>query len=229
MRTNGKSIQVWVVRISAHKRDAWHSVLSDSERERAARFRMPADQDRFTVTRGILKTLLAGYLHLPRAAIEFTANEHGKPAVSGANVQFNVSHSGDYALLAFAEDVDVGIDVEKIAGDRVVGDLARRVLSAAEFERFNSLVESEREKRFFQIWTLKESLLKAIGSGLSVGPERIEVAFYPAGPKLMSSAATQIPDVDEWTLRTLAIGDDGYAAAIAVRERMPVIEIKHFA
>jgi 4'-phosphopantetheinyl transferase len=222
MRTNGKSIQVWVVQISAQKNGRWRSVLNPAECERAARFRMPEDQDRFNVTRGVLRTLLSGYLHLPAAGIEFTANENGKPAVLEAGIRFNVSHSGDYALLAFAEDADVGVDVERLRGGRVVGDLARRVLSPSEFERFAALAERDREKAFFQIWTLKESVLKAMGSGLSVAPESIEVAFYPDEPKLLSS------NVGEWTVRSLSIGDDGYAAAVAVKGNSPVIELKHF-
>jgi len=222
MRTNGKSIQVWVVRISGQNGSHWRSVLSDTECERAARFRMPDDQDRFTVTRGILRTILGDYLHRPAAEIEFAANENGKPAIVNAPIRFNVSHSGDYALLAFAEDVEVGVDVERQRGGRVVADLARRVLSPAEFARFDALAERDREKTFFQIWTLKESVLKAMGSGLSVAPESIEVAFYPDEPKLLGS------DGGEWTVRSLSIGDDNYAAAVAVKGNSPVIEVKHF-
>jgi 4'-phosphopantetheinyl transferase len=222
MRTDGKSIQVWVVRISAQKSGRWRSVLSDMECERAARFRMPADQDRFTVTRGILRSLLGGYLHRAAAEIEFTANENGKPAVVNAPIRFNVSHSGDHALLAFAEDVEVGVDVERMRGRGVVGDLARRILSPSEFARFDALAECDREKTFFQIWTLKESVLKAMGSGLSVAPESIEIAFFPDEPKLLSS------DVNEWTVRSLSIGDPDYAAAVAVNGNSPVIEVKHY-
>jgi 4'-phosphopantetheinyl transferase len=193
---------------------------------------MPADQDRFAVTRGILRTLLGGQLLLPPAEIEFAANQHGKPAVSEAqnpeSIRFNVSHSGDYALLAFAKGVDVGVDVERIGGDRVVGDLAARVFSPAEFQRFSLLAECDREKTFFQIWTLKESVLKAAGHGLSVGLEFVEIALDPDEPKLLGSPAEWGGDVDQWTLRNLAIGDDAYAAAIAVRERTPVIEMKRF-
>ena len=222
MRTNGKSIQVWVVRISAQKSGHWRSVLSEAECERAARFHMPDDQDRFTVTRGVLRTILSVYLHRPAAELEFNANENGKPEVLEAGIRFNVSHSGDYALLAFAEDVELGVDVERIRGGRVVGDLARRILSPAEFARFDALAEYDREKTFFQIWTLKEAVLKAMGSGLSVAPESIEVAFHPDQPRLLSS------EIGEWTVQSLSIGDDDYAAAVAVMGNSRVIEVKRF-
>jgi 4'-phosphopantetheinyl transferase len=206
--------------------ERWRPVLHESEWERAMRFRMPADQARFVVTRGVLRHLLAGYLQVLENAIDFGANEYGKPAVEG--VQFNVAHSGNYALLAFAKDIELGVDVERIAGDRMVGDLARSVLSADEYERFNLLADCERTATFFQIWTLKEALLKGMGRGLSIAPECVEVSFYPKEPRLLHCSAKEIGDANEWTVRSLAIGDDDYAAALAVKCRTPQIEMKCF-
>lgn len=221
------SIQLWILRVAGQAMERWRPVLSASEWERAMRFRMPADQARFAVTRGVLRTLLGRYLRLPGTAIVFTANEYGKPATEG-EIKFNVAHSGDYALLAFTRDTEVGVDVERVSGDRVVGELASRVLSPREYERFAALAESERMPTFFQIWTLKEAVLKGIGSGLSIAPECIEVSFYPDEAKLLSCAAEEIGDVNEWTVRSLDIGDDDYAAAIAVKCKMPAIEVKRF-
>jgi 4'-phosphopantetheinyl transferase len=226
MRLSQDSIQVWVVRLAEQEIEAWRPGLSESEWQRAMRFRMPADRRRFAVTRGVLRTLLGRYLQLPSTAIGFTENEYGKPAVAG-ELTFNVAHSGDYALLAFARGVDVGVDVEHMGGDRVVADLAQRILSPGEYERFVRVADSERTRAFFQIWTLKESFLKGIGSGLSVAPERVEVSFYPDEPKLLGCPAEQIQDVNEWTLRSLSIGDEDYAAAIAVRRKRPAIEVMH--
>jgi 4'-phosphopantetheinyl transferase len=221
------SIQVWIVRVTGQSVERWRPVLSESEWGRAMRFRMPADQARFAVTRGVLRTLLAGYLQVPGNSIEFGENDYGKPVVE-RGIEFNVAHSGDYGLLAFANNIDVGVDVERIVGDKVVGDLARRVLSKSEYERFSLLAESERTTTFFQIWTLKEAVLKGIGSGLSIAPECIEVSFYPDEPRLLSCSAKEIGAVDEWTVRSLAIGEDNYAAAIAVKCKMPAIEVKRF-
>jgi len=225
MSIRPESVQVWVVRLPEHDIQHWRPLLSASEWERALRFRMPADQQRFAITRGILRTLLGRYLAMPAAAIEFTANDYGKPAVAGP-IRFNVSHSGDYALLAFANQLHLGIDVERISGERVVAELAQRILSPGEYQRFNAIAPARRTSTFFQIWTLKESLLKGIGSGLSVAPQCLEVAFYPHAPKLLASQAPQITDVKEWTLRSLSIGHEGYAAAIAVKHANPLIEFQ---
>jgi 4'-phosphopantetheinyl transferase len=221
------SIQLWVVRLAEQNIERWRPVLSQSEWEKAMRFRMPADQSRSAVTRGVLRTLLGGYLQLPATAVEFSVNKYGKPAVD-EEIKFNVAHSGEYALLAFTKEACVGVDVERMSGDRVVSDLASRVLSPSEYERFTLLAESERTRTFFQIWTLKESVLKAIGSGLSIAPECIEVSFYPNEPELLRCPATAIDDVNEWTVRSLQIGDGNYAAAVAVRRKTPAMEMKYF-
>lgn len=221
------SIHVWVVRVAGQNVERWRPSLSASELEWALRFRMPADQARFAVTRGVLRTLLGRYLQLPGSAVAFSVNEYGKPAVGG-EIKFNVAHSGDYALLAFASDIEVGVDVERIGPDRVVDDLARRVLSEGETVRFARLAESERRAAFFQIWTLKESVLKGIGSGLSIAPECVEVSFQPDEPRLLRCSAKEI-DVNEWTVRSLSIGDNDYAAAVAMRCKTPSIETKYFA
>jgi 4'-phosphopantetheinyl transferase len=228
MSTIAESIQVWVVRLADQSAESWRSVLTQSEWEKAMRFRMPADQKRFVVTRAILKTLLARYFGRLATEIEFTQNEYGKLSVQSGPIEFNVSHSGDYALIAFAKESAVGIDIERISGDRIVTDLARRILSPLEHARFLSLAETDRKQVFFQIWTLKESVLKGIGSGLSVPPECIEIAFYPDAPKLLSASTKEIPDIRDWTLQSLSVGDEDYVAAIAVKHKTPSIEIKRF-
>jgi 4'-phosphopantetheinyl transferase len=227
MPTSGESIQVWVVPLAGQTAGHWRPALSPAEWQKAMRFRLPADQVRSAITRGALRTLLGRYLAVQPSEIEFTQNEFGKPAVAG--LHFNVSHSGDYALLAFAKSAPIGIDIEQIKGDRVVRDLARRVLTDNEHHRFTSLPEPLQERIFFEIWTLKESLLKAIGSGLSVPPEHLEIAFSPDRPQFLASSAIQITDVSEWAIESLDIGDTQYAAAVAVQQRAPLrVEINRF-
>ena len=228
MPTSPESIQVWVVCLSDQTSETWRPVLSEIEWQKAMRFRMPADQRRCAVTRGVLKTLLGRYLHLPASEIAFTENEFGKPALAGDPLQFNVSHSGDYSLLAFAKDAPVGVDVEHIRSRRVVDDLAQRVLSPAEYGRFMALRDADRKQTFFEIWTLKESVLKGIGSGLSVAPECLEISFFPDSPRLLSADTELIPDVSEWTLQSICIGHPEYAAAIAVKQKEPAVEVVHY-
>ena len=126
----GESIQVWVVRLVGQTAESWRPVLSNDEWQKAMRFRFEADQVRSAVTRGVLRTLLSRYLDRPRRSLI-----HGKrirqTAIEG--IEFNVSHSGDYSLLAFSPNARIGVDVEHIRDKRAVQDLSRRVLTPTKY------------------------------------------------------------------------------------------------
>ncbi|HBL40403.1 MAG TPA: 4-phosphopantetheinyl transferase [Ruminococcaceae bacterium] len=95
---------------------------------------------------------------------ELKYNECGKPFLPGQGSSFNLSHSGDYIALAIG-DGTVGVDVEQI--DPRHFDLAKRIFTQDESEWLNRN-ESNKSERFFQLWTLKESAIKAVGLGLSI-------------------------------------------------------------
>ena len=110
-----------------------------------------------------------------------TLSDHGKPALTASDVSFNVSHSHGLAVCAFAGEA-VGVDTEKI---RPVRDsLARRVLSAAEYERFTAS-GSLADEVFMRFWTLKEAYGKQCGKGISYDMNqvsfRLQEAFPPDG------------------------------------------------
>ncbi len=210
-----------MVDLTGHEPEAWRPVLTEGEWEKAMRYRSRADQVRSAVTRGVLRTLLARYLAVPQTAIEFTYNEFEKPALLKGMIEFNVSHSGDYSLLAFSGKAAVGVDVERIKGERVVRDLAQRVMTSNEYARFTALPAVEKERTFFKIWALKESVMKALGTGMSLAPECIELTFYPDTPHVVIGG--------EVMLQSLDIGDSGYAAAVAiVGTQLPPVEIRRF-
>lgn len=96
----------------------------------------------------------------------FALGEKGKPHPEGINgIHFNVSHSGEWVVVAVS-DHTVGVDVERIR--KVPEGVAERFFSEPEKQwLFSSPDESEKAHRFFTLWTLKESFLKAIGKGLT--------------------------------------------------------------
>jgi 4'-phosphopantetheinyl transferase len=142
------------------------AALSAAELERAGRFRLDRDRVRWTRSRAILRELLAGYLDLEPAVLELSAGPNGKPRIAGERIEFNISHSGRAAVLAFALDNPVGVDVE--LGGRVRDPLrtAGLVLGAAELERLRSLPGKSREREFLRSWVRYEAALKCFGGRL---------------------------------------------------------------
>jgi 4'-phosphopantetheinyl transferase len=82
----------------------------------ASKFHFQRDRDRFVSGRGQLRELLASYLGEPPGKLRFRYSSYGKPALSGFELHFNVSHSGGLALLAFSTDHEIGVDDVRVAG-----------------------------------------------------------------------------------------------------------------
>jgi 4'-phosphopantetheinyl transferase len=191
-------------------------LLAPGERERAARFRQPEHGRRFAAGRGMLRTLLGRHLDAPPAQIAFETNPYGKPrlagALQGAGLEFNLSHSRDVALFAFARGRAVGVDVEVLRPDFGGLAIARRFFAPGEVRRLEALPEAARVRAFFECWTRKEACVKARGDGLFHALESFEAGFGPGCP----AAILHPPDeARRWRVFDLDAAPDCAAALVA--------------
>lgn len=92
---------------------------------------------------------------------------YGKPSAPGC-AHFNLSHSGEWCVMAKWES-EVGVDIEKTDGRHL--DVAPAVFTPREL----AWMDGNPVERFYQLWTWKESLMKAIGRGLSLEPRALDV------------------------------------------------------
>lgn len=164
--------------------DYW-ALLAPHERERAERFRFPQHRDRFVIGRGMLRSILGSYLQISPAQVGFEYSERGKPFLADwAELAFNISHSGDRALFAFAWRAQLGVDLECVRPMPDAVQLAARFFCASEAAVIAAAPTAERERAFFRAWTRKEAYLKATGQGI-LGLADIEVAI----------AADRLPEI----------------------------------
>lgn len=198
---------------------ALHHLLNEDEAQRAARFHFPADQRRFTVGRGLLRLLLGRYLDAQPTQLCFAYNAYGKPqlAVVGEEpaLHFNLSHSGEIALYAFARHYHLGIDVEQMRANLEWDALAQHVFSPYEQATLARLPASEQLPAFFRGWTRKEAFIKARGMGLSLPLDQFDVTLTPDEPAQLLATRDDPQEVTRWTLSDLPC-PAGYAAALAV-------------
>jgi len=189
-------------------------ILSAAERERAGRFSFEKDQARFISCRAAVRLLLSRYIGAPPDKIVFRYEPQGKPALSGvAGWQFNVSHSRDLAAIAISRYDPLGIDLELIDPDFPRDDVAPDILADDELADLAALPPEGQPAYFFQLWTLKEALLKAVGSGLSLDPRTIRIRLDAAlNPAIISAP----PECMHATLHRFSL-QPGYAAALAVQ------------
>ena len=170
--------------------------LSATERERAERFKSATHRTRWSRSRALLRGLLGGYLDRRADALEFVEARNGKPAVSkAAGLEFNLSHSDDLAVIAFARDTALGVDVEC---DREVRDpigIAGRVLDAGAVERLRSLPESERRREFLRLWVRYEAALKCRGGRLGATADEAGLQLIDLDPGAGAAAAVALDRV----------------------------------
>ena len=178
--------QLWLAWLDEEAPTAFQGFLSDEERLRAGRLRSSRSMDRFTVARGILRALLGRTLAFSPERLVFSYTPHGKPELAGGlqkQLSFNVSHSGGLAVFAIANGFEVGVDIEEI---HPVGDLeatASLFLSPDELAEFVVLPAAAKLERFFTLWTCKEAILKALGSGFTGPVNDILATFYRSDQK----------------------------------------------
>lgn len=139
--------------------------LSVARREKAARYRLEADQKR-CLCAGVALDEALKTVGLREQTAVILQDKHGKPYLSEyPQYHFSLSHSGDYAVCVLT-DAPVGVDIEQV---RVLDweRAAKRAFATAQCEWLRSQPEKERTDAFFGLWTERESRLKQSGSGLS--------------------------------------------------------------
>ena len=202
------------------------SSLSADESLRASRFHFQVDRDRFLIAHGCLRGILARYLGCEPHLINFKTGDYGKPVlVSDAGFEFNLSHSGEYALIAVSRRHKLGIDVERIRAEIELERIASRYFSPGEFSELMALPPDQRDIGFFNCWTRKEAYIKAQGLGLSLRLDSFDVSLTPSGSTILRATRPEPQEADHWTLLSINVAP-GYAGALAVRG--PGLEFRYW-
>ena len=218
---NLNQVDVWRVstKVSPASVRSAEPTLSADESQRAARFRFDTDRHRFTVSHIALRDILSRYLLIEPANIGFTIGEYGKPATtSDAKLDFNLSHSGDYALITLSRERKVGVDVEHFRDNMEIDKIASRFFSEKENAELMSLPSDQQQIGFFNCWTRKEAYIKAHGLGLSLSLDSFDVSLTPNEPAVLRATRPNLDKASHWTLLSLDV-EDQYAGAVAVEGR----------
>lgn len=149
----------------------WGSYLSTEEVERRGLMKAESRKQSFLLGRAALRSLLGELTGAAPAAIELKVLDDGRVVAPKTPYHVSIAHSGDRAV-AIASRRRVGVDIEQIVEKPEA--LLRFVLHKDEIEHVNSLPVPN-NKRLFLCWTLKEAVLKAIGTGLLRSPKTVKL------------------------------------------------------
>jgi 4'-phosphopantetheinyl transferase len=181
--------------------------LSADERARADEFRFDGPRRRFVLSRSALRKLLGQYLGERPETIRFSIVPGGKPQLAGESaataLRFNLSHSGDLALVVVARRADVGVDVEQVRAVSHLEQIAKRYFHADEVEEVLTAPAADRNLAFLRCWTAKEAVLKAMGMGISGRLDRFRVPISEHEPSWVDMRLVQASDVNRCWLQQL--------------------------
>ena len=182
--------------------------LDVAEVARAERFRFERDRIRFIVRRAFLRQVLAGYLGVAPARVRYLISARGRPELESSGIAFSASHSDGLAVVAVARDRHVGVDLERVRPMPEALDLADSVCSPEEFGQLQIAAPADRGELFLRLWTRKEAYVKALGAGLSMALDEIDVGPYGDEPR-------RLPGADSPFVFADLGGIDGYVGSIA--------------
>lgn len=186
------SIDLWFVDPGTTNSELLHAaadLLSADEVARGTRFRLPVLRHDYLITRWLVRTILSERLSVPARALRFGSNAYGRPyLLSHPELTFNISHTDGLIALGVAPAGEIGLDVERLQTGRATPQLADYSFAASERTALRSVARDSFDEAFFTYWTLKESYIKALGTGFStaldsfsfeVGTER-SIGFTPS-------------------------------------------------
>ncbi|WP_296620323.1 4'-phosphopantetheinyl transferase superfamily protein [Marivirga sp.] len=180
--------------------------LSSKEIMRSRRYRNKGDSDRFIIGRAMVKHMAATILNKDFESLEILYTETNKPIID-QEIQFNLSHSGDYVVLAICKECDIGIDIEYCDADFKFQPILDYCMSKGEQIR---IFENKKPlDTFLKYWTRKEAILKGTGIGLL---EKLNTFSCLNGDNFVPGILTGI--VSEWMIRSFYI-DENYIVSLA--------------
>lgn len=212
-------IHLWLLDLSPDEEtvSSLLAQLSRDERERAARLVLPKIRQQFVTARGRLRQILASYLSALPEELLFSYGKHGKPSLTPPHdtpFHFNLSHSGDLALLAVNLNRPIGVDIELAKPERPFLKLAERFFSPAERDAMRGLHPDQVQDAFYACWTRKEAYLKAVGTGLATPLDAFDVTMAPGELPALIRHRIDPEEAGRWTLLEIPV-PDGYRAAVA--------------
>lgn len=215
-------VDVWVAvsdHVARYKNDSlYESMLGFVELEHYRSLQYPETRFDYLLSRALLRTVLAGYLDCDPASLQFDRNEFGKPRLAGepCSLQFNISLTEGLVLCAVSSNAELGADVEFHGHERSMLDVADQYFSPLEIAELKRLPSvQQRQQGFFRYWTLKESLIKARGEGMSFPLDSLSFRVVDGVAKLISYPQGFVESGKKWDFRCLEFGSD-YSAAVSL-------------
>lgn len=194
---------------------AMRALLSEPERAQHQRYLRPNKQHEYLVTRVLMRTLLGRALGVAPQTLQFTCNAWGRPELQPpAPIHFNVSHTAGLVVCLVSSHPDIGVDTEHCSRAPDLLALAPTVFAPQELRDLTALSTHAQARRAVELWTLKESYLKARGTGLALPLDGFAFRFDPDRVRLTVAPALQDHGT-RWQFQTHWLGPHCISTSLA--------------
>lgn len=177
-KLSNNQIDIWQADLNENRLfqlSSYFYILNQEEKENASNFKETYQKKYYILSHVILRLLLSKYTGVDPALIEIHKNKYGKPFITSHNLQFNISHSKNKLAIAIAV-CEVGIDIEYVNPNFDINEILNVTLSINEELNIKKLKPNLQKKQFYLYWTKKEALLKAIGTGINMDLNKLEIS-----------------------------------------------------
>ena len=232
-----EGVHVWYIDKSRFSKEQilnFRKFLSEEEKTKADRFHFEKDQTRYIISHGILNQLIANYLNIKLTDLSFEKNKKQKPFITGyPHLQFNLTYSLDYILIAFRfcpqnqlehSNMQIGVDVEDVT--RSI-DIELIIKDYFTFEEQNEILSAPSPASvFFKLWTRKEALVKATGTGLTNQLKTYNL-FPPVSKLLIKEQFSSHFYSQKLFIHSFKIDESGFGSIAVMENDEPLRFIKY--
>ena len=155
------------------------------------------DQKNSLASKAGICHFLSRFSGIDEKQIFLEKTKEGRPYWKNSfGLDFNYSHTKNIWTVGFTNRGRIGVDIESLNQTRDFQGLAERFFSAKEAQLLAGITSPEKKQEIFlRMWTAKEALVKALGSGLKNKMARIEVD--PQTGKIIS-LPSEFGDLQDW-------------------------------
>ena len=222
---NPGSVIIHIVSPNVFSEEDDRAVLTDMETGRAASFRFPGDATRWIGFRAALRRILGAAVRMAPHDVPLVLTDSGKPVLAPPfdHLHFSLSHCNDLALVALCADGPVGIDLEPLSRASDLSGCEHTFCHPDEIAA-QPLEPRARCIRMLEIWTAKEALLKALGTGFLHPPETIRI--HMEATRFTATCDEPLPGIASQIIqRPHHPSIDAYCAALSIPASVSRIEI----
>jgi 4'-phosphopantetheinyl transferase len=224
---------------------AYRDMLSPAEQEQEGRYHFERDRRRYLITRALVRTVLSRYVSINPKEWDFLPNAYGRPEIVNEQAQhsglcFNLSHTPSLIVLGVTTGRALGVDVENVRIREAPLEIVDRYFTPPEAVALMALPPDQRSYRFFELWTFKESYIKARGMGLSLPLDQFSFCCADErqvdlliDPGLCDDAARweflQFAPAPDYLVAVCAQRTTAERSSIVVRQTVPTISEQRLA